>query len=97
MLSLFVNFLSCLLLLPCKDINECATNNGGCESTLYCVNTIGNFTCSTCPQGFIGNDDDECVGMWLECASEYVNVSVIVSVSVGVVAVGIVNLPSIIY
>jgi len=26
------------------DIDECATNNGGCEH--YCTNTIGSFNCS---------------------------------------------------
>ena len=31
------------------DINECATNNGGCDQT--CTNTDGSFTCG-CMEGF---------------------------------------------
>jgi hypothetical protein len=28
------------------DINECVTNNGGCEASHNCTNTFGSFTCS---------------------------------------------------
>ena len=31
------------------DIDECASDNGGCEHT--CANTAGSFTCS-CDDGF---------------------------------------------
>ena len=37
-----------------SDINECATSNGGCETT--CTNTDGSFTCS-CDSGFQLNGD----------------------------------------
>ena len=36
------------------DINECATNNGGCAAGATCVNTPGSRTCSCLP-GFVGN------------------------------------------
>ena len=31
------------------DVDECATNNGGCAQT--CTNTVGSFVCS-CPSGY---------------------------------------------
>ncbi len=40
----------------CADINECATNNGGCSASQMCVNTPGSFDCvngcSADPPGF---------------------------------------------
>jgi hypothetical protein len=48
----------------CVDINECATNNGGCSPDATCANTPGSRTC-TCNAGFTGNgvtclDINEC-------------------------------------
>jgi len=34
------------------DINECATNNGGCGSDVTCYNTIGSYKCG-CPKGYM--------------------------------------------
>ncbi|XP_066264138.1 uncharacterized protein [Branchiostoma lanceolatum] len=52
---------------PCgsnKDVDECASNNGGCAQN--CTNTVGSFVCS-CRDGFVLNSDglscddvDEC-------------------------------------
>ena len=43
-----------------KDINECATDNGGCEQN--CNNTVGSYYC-TCDIGYeLGNDYHECPG-----------------------------------
>jgi len=36
------------------DINECLTNNGGCDANADCTNTIGSRTC-TCKSGYSGN------------------------------------------
>jgi len=36
------------------DIDECATNNGGCNTLASCSNTPGSFTC-TCNIGYTGN------------------------------------------
>jgi len=37
------------------DIDECATNNGGCNTHASCSNTpAGSFTC-TCNKGYKGN------------------------------------------
>ena len=38
-----------LLYCVCIDINECNTNNGGCNQV--CTNTIGSFECS-CNTGY---------------------------------------------
>ena len=42
------------------DINECHTNNGGCEQ--ICNNTVGSFECS-CNQGYsLSSDGTNCIG-----------------------------------
>ncbi|CEM18121.1 unnamed protein product [Vitrella brassicaformis CCMP3155] len=41
----------------CKDIDECETNNGGCEHT--CNNTVGSFECS-CDEGYQLFNDSKC-------------------------------------
>ena len=43
------------------DVNECASNNGGCSHT--CNNTDGSFVCS-CDNGYrLDNDELGCLGM----------------------------------
>ena len=37
----------------CQDINECATNNGGCAAQATCANTSGGNIC-TCNSGYSG-------------------------------------------
>ena len=42
------------------DINECSTNNGGCQH--MCTNSIGSYTCS-CNTGFtLDIDNHGCIG-----------------------------------
>ena len=36
------------------DINECETENGGCNQT--CTNTVGSFLCS-CASGYVLDED----------------------------------------
>ena len=36
------------------DIDECLTNNGGCDMNAKCENTIGSRNC-TCNEGYSGN------------------------------------------
>ncbi|WP_342377499.1 hypothetical protein NVS55_39350 [Myxococcus stipitatus] len=48
----------------CSDINECATNNGGCSSNATCTNSQGSYACA-CKPGYSGNgqqcdDINEC-------------------------------------
>ncbi len=38
----------------CSDINECASNNGGCSSNATCTNTAGSNTCA-CNSGYSGD------------------------------------------
>ena len=36
------------------DIDECLTNNGGCDTQANCINSIGSYECK-CKPGYIGN------------------------------------------
>jgi len=36
------------------DVDECATNNGGCSANADCKNTAGSFVCR-CKTGFHGD------------------------------------------
>ena len=38
-----------LILFLIIDINECATNNGGCDQ--YCINSVGSYSCE-CADGY---------------------------------------------
>ncbi|HRI70492.1 MAG TPA: hypothetical protein PK156_39945, partial [Polyangium sp.] len=38
----------------CTDIDECQTNNGGCDVNATCTNTPGSRTCA-CNQGYVGD------------------------------------------
>ncbi|XP_011136223.1 cartilage oligomeric matrix protein isoform X2 [Harpegnathos saltator] len=44
----------------CRDINECETNNGGCDPYAECVNTEGSYRCGPCRSGYIGNQTTGC-------------------------------------
>jgi len=61
----------------CKnDINECASNNGGCASTASCTNTMGGRSCA-CNSGYSGNgvtcaDINECASNNGGCSSNAV-------------------------
>jgi len=48
------------LLLYIADIDECATNNGGCSANASCSNVQGSFSCS-CNAGYDG-DGVDCAG-----------------------------------
>lgn len=50
----------CVPVYVCIDINECDSDNGGCNQT--CVNTIGSYYCE-CGDGFsLHNDSHGCNG-----------------------------------
>jgi cubilin len=48
--------------LRLTDINECESNNGGCDPLTICTNTPGNFTCGDCPSGYVGSARLGCTG-----------------------------------
>ena len=50
------------LMILFADVNECSTNNGGCEQT--CENRLGDYTCECTNAGFVKDLDDfkKCVG-----------------------------------
>jgi hypothetical protein len=53
----------------CEDVNECATNNGGCAEGTECMNTAGLWQCGTsCPPGFTGTPQSGCQDI-NECAT----------------------------
>jgi len=61
----------------CKDINECAVSNGGCEQ--ICLNSDGSYFCS-CNYGFVPHlngmqclDVDECIVGNGDCSHECIN------------------------
>jgi cysteine-rich repeat protein len=44
----------------CTDIDECATNRGGCDPQAPCVNAPGSFSCGACPPGYLGDGTTGC-------------------------------------
>jgi hypothetical protein len=50
------------------DIDECKTNNGGCDKLTTCTNTEGSRTCGACPKGYTGTGVAGCVDVD-ECAT----------------------------
>jgi hypothetical protein len=46
----------------CVDIDECATNNGGCDALTMCNNNVGAApTCGPCPMGYSGTGETGCI------------------------------------
>jgi len=56
MKAMYLCKFSCIV----ADIDECATNNGGCSAKASCSNTDGSFSC-ICLPGFTG-DGFTCTG-----------------------------------
>jgi hypothetical protein len=44
----------------CVDVNECESENGGCDPLTVCTNTPGGRSCGDCPAGYTGNGEDGC-------------------------------------
>lgn len=62
-LNTFLFDFLCLLFCPTySDLDECATNNGGCDDV--CVNTVGGFECQCRKPGYrlSNRDSRQCVG-----------------------------------
>ena len=58
--SVNINLYSSEFIPPSTDINECATNNGGCEQ--ICTNTDGFFQCSCVPGYSLATNGLDCDG-----------------------------------
>ena len=43
----------------CRDIDECATDNGGCDALTTCTNTDGSRECGVCPASFADADEGD--------------------------------------
>jgi hypothetical protein len=50
-----------LQLEQCVDIDECATEHGGCDEAASCKNTRGSHTCGDCMAGYVGGKDGACI------------------------------------
>ena len=45
------------------DVNECASNNGGCDSRRICANTVGSMSCGDCSAGYTNDGTKGCKGL----------------------------------
>ena len=60
-----------------SDVDECLTDNGGCDSKRTCTNTPGGRTCGDCPSGWMDDGDTLCKGLcWLLDCSMSVRITV---------------------
>ena len=50
----------CLNHFTTTDINECSTNNGGCDH--YCHNSAGSYSCSCYSNYQLNSDNHTCNG-----------------------------------
>lgn len=75
-LAVEVRGMCCVCLLKrffVTDIDECQSNNGGCDH--FCKNTVGSFDCS-CRKGFkLLTDEKSCQGMCTGEAVEQISVA----------------------
>jgi hypothetical protein len=44
----------------CRDVDECATDNGGCDALTACRNIVGGRKCGACPGWHFGSGYDKC-------------------------------------
>jgi len=54
----------------CEDIDECQDANGGCDPLVVCTNTVGGFSCASCPDGYLGDPKSGCKDVD-ECAANH--------------------------
>ena len=62
------------MLFVVVDVDECATNNGGCHQT--CNNTIGSFSCSCLTGWMLSANNKACDGEW------YLNIIIIILINI---------------
>lgn len=60
--AMFTNCVNTPGSFNCVDIDECATNHGGCDPLVTCTNQNGMApTCGACPSGYTGDGLNGCV------------------------------------
>ena len=64
-----------MIKLVYSDVNECASNNGGCHSQRTCTNAVGSMSCGDCPTGYTDDGAKGCKGLYV-CVCVCVCVSV---------------------
>lgn len=47
----------------CVNIDECLTDNGGCDSLTTCIDIPGSSQCGPCPAGYMGSGSTVCIPM----------------------------------
>ncbi len=47
--------------LACVDLDECLTDNGGCDLATLCTNSEGSFSCGECAAGYVGDAINGCI------------------------------------
>jgi len=63
--------------LTCTDVNECMTNNGGCDANATCFNTAGGRNCG-CNTGYVG-DGVTCRQVWAPRGSAQIRLSNVIT------------------
>ena len=62
MVSNFRNTSTTSIIVKLSDVNECQTNNGGCEQV--CTNTVGSYVCSCNPGFRLSSNGHNCNGKY---------------------------------
>ena len=61
------------------DVDECAKQNGGCDSKRNCTNTLGGMTCGECPAGWANEGDKGCKGLFVSAGGLLLQKAVVIS------------------
>ena len=51
-----------------SDVDECAKDNGGCDSKRKCTNSAGSFNCEDCDAGYVNDGAKGCKGLYVSAS-----------------------------